>query len=373
MNTFKPHYHRFDPLKTEVVKKFAKPQTPSFYYPQQLASIYNFPPGFNGYGQTVAFIELGGGFIQSDLNRYFASIGLKSPTVQFVSVDGATNSPSTPDSDDAEVMLDLCVTIGVANGITPIVYMAPNTINGFLNAVSQAIAHRVNVISISWGAPENYWDNSSMQNMNSLFQSAANLGITICVAAGDSGSSDGEYGTNVDFPGSSPYALCCGGTKLVTSGNSIVSETVWNDSYGATGGGFSSKFSLPTYQSGIVSSLKRGVPDVTGDADPTSGIRIICDGQMITIGGTSAVAPLWAGLIAVLNQGLGRKLGFINPLIYPLIRYSGAAINNPFHDITTGNNGNYAARRGWDACSGLGSPNGQKLFSYFETVMSQKK
>lgn len=339
--------------------------TNQYYYPTDLRGIYNFPSGYNGSGQTVAFIELGGGYVQSDLDRYFHSLGLNSPLVQFVSVNGARNNPTNTNSDDVEVMLDLCVTIGVANGITPKVYMAPNTYQGFYNAIAAAISDNVNVISISWGAPESYWTGSQKTLFNNLFQSASNKGITVCVASGDAGSSDGVYGLNVDFPGSSPNVLSCGGTKCTKSPTtySILSETVWNDVYGATGGGFSSYFLRPTYQLlNVTSSSKRGVPDVAGDADPVTGIKVITDGQNLIVGGTSAVAPLWAGAIAVANQNLNRRLGFVNPNLYSSLTFTGS--NKPFHDITSGNNGAYSAKAGWDACTGLGSPNLQNLIAY---------
>jgi hypothetical protein len=334
------------------------------YYPSQLASVYNFPTGLNGSGQTIGFIELGGGYSQTDLHNYFAAQGLTTPTVRFVSVDGATNHPTNPNSADAEVMLDLCVAIGVAQGINATVYMAPNTYQGFIDAIARAISDRVNVISISWGAPENTWPSQYINAMNSLFQNAANLGITVCVASGDSGSGDGEPGLHVDFPGSSPYVLCCGGTHLVTTGSNWSSETVWHNSYGATGGGFSSVFAKPTWQnSANTGSVKRGVPDVAAVADPSTGIKVICDGQNIVIGGTSAAAPFWAGLVAIINQGLGsgHNLGFFNSRIY-----GGLPSNSSFHDVTSGNNGGYSARAGWDACTGLGTPIGTSLKTYLQ-------
>ena len=183
----------------------------------------------------------------------------------------------------------------------------------------------------------------------------------MCVAAGDNGSSDGvNDGTNhVDFPASSPYALACGGTNLQSSGGSIVKEVVWNDGAngGATGGGVSSYFPVPPWQEGLKSNLgtlqNRGVPDVCGDADPASGYDIRVDGSTAVFGGTSAVAPLWAALIALINSAKGTPAGYLNPTLY----------KNPdaLHDITQGNNGAFSASRGWDACTGLGSPDGNKV------------
>src|SRR5579885_2426635 len=204
-----------------------------------------------------------------------------------------------------------------------------------------------------------------MQAMDEAFQAAAALGITVCVAAGDNGSGDGESDgkPHVDFPASSPFALACGGTKLVASGGAVAKETVWNEGPdSATGGGVSNVFARPDYQAhaGVPAPAHagggRGVPDVAGDADPASGYQVRVDGQNFVIGGTSAVAPLMAGLVALLNQGLGQPVGFLNPLIYGLSPAAGA-----FRDITEGNNGAFAAGPGWDACTGLGVADGGRL------------
>jgi kumamolisin len=197
-------------------------------------------------------------------------------------------------------------------------------------------------------------------------QAAATLGVTITVASGDDGSSDGATGggNNVDFPASSPHVLACGGTKLVASGTTITSETAWNElslNEGATGGGVSTLFPLPTWQANsnvpapTTSTGGRGVPDVAGDADPTTGYTVRVDGETTTIGGTSAVAPLWAGLIALANAANGQDAGFVNPTLY--------ADPKALHDITSGNNGAFNAGPGWDACTGLGSPIGPAVIA----------
>jgi kumamolisin len=196
-----------------------------------------------------------------------------------------------------------------------------------------------------------------MTSLDDACQSAAALGVTITVASGDSGSSDGETGNNVDFPASSPHVLGCGGTELIASGSTIESETVWNDGTegGASGGGYSVVFPVPTWQTGVAgfSGSGRGVPDVAGNAAPETGYNILVDGQQEVVGGTSAVAPLWAGLIALINQMKGSPVGFVNPTLYP--------DQADFNDITQGNNGTYSAGPGWDPCTGLGSPNGQEI------------
>jgi kumamolisin len=255
----------------------------------------------------------------------------------------------------------------VAHGAKIAVYFSPNTDQGFIEAISTAVHDATNkpsVISISWGGPESTWTAQSMKALDAACQSAAALGVTITVAAGDNGSTDGETGNNVDFPGSSPHVLCCGGTKLEAKGAAITSEVVWNElaiKDGATGGGVSNVFPLPTWQANAhvpapsTSKGGRGVPDVAGDADPNTGYKIRVDGQNTVIGGTSAVAPLWAGLVAVANQQLGAQVGFIQPAIYA------AKAASAFNDITQGNNGAFSAGPGWDACTGLGSPIASKL------------
>ncbi len=286
-----------------------------------------------------------------------------------VSVDHATNAPTgSANGPDGEVMLDIEVAGSIAPGARIVAYFSPNTDAGFLNAVTTAIHDTVNtpdVISISWGGPESTWEPATMTQFDEAFQSAATLGITVCIASGDDGSSDGvASGTHVDFPASSPHALACGGTSLRAHGNAIASETVWNDGTqgGASGGGVSAMFTVPAYQAGLHAELgtkrealkMRGVPDVSGDADPDTGYNVIVDGTSTQIGGTSAVAPLWASLIARANARSGSTAGFINTAVY-------AAAPAPFNDITSGTNGAYAATSGWDACTGLGSPKGTAI------------
>jgi kumamolisin len=340
------------------------------YTPVQVAQAYAFPSSATGQGETVGILELGGGFASSDLATYFSGLGLANPSVTAVSVDGGQNQPGVDTNADGEVMLDIEVVGAVANEAMIAVYFAPNTDQGFIDALSTAVHDTTNkptVVSISWGQSEDSWSAQSRTQMEQVLTEAAAVGVTVTVAAGDNGStdnvSDGQQ--HVDFPASAPHALACGGTRLDAAGTTISSETVWNDPPdGATGGGVSRQFAVPSYQAAAhvpdnvdTGQAGRGVPDVCGDADPQTGYTIRVDGRDETIGGTSAVAPLWAGLIARLNQQLGAPLGFVQPRLYPLLGEAG------FHDITQGNNGGYAAGPGWDACSGLGSPNGTALLS----------
>lgn len=348
------------------------------FTPIQLSTLYAYPQA-TGQGQCVGIVELGGGFTQSDLQTYFASLNVASPAVTAVSVDGADNAPTgSADGPDGEVMLDIEVIGSIAPRATVAVYFAPNTDAGFLDAVTTAIHDTTNkpsVVSISWGSAESTWTDQSMTSMDEAFQEAATLGVTICVAAGDNGSSDGvtDGGDHVDFPASSPYALACGGTSLNASSSSITSEVVWDSGSegGASGGGVSAFFALPTWQtglkttgaSGVTAALtKRGVPDVSGDADPETGYSVRIDGTDTVIGGTSAVAPLWSGLLARINQLAGKPVGLLQPVLYQN--------PNALRDITQGNNGDFYASAGWDACTGLGSPNGQAVANLFTSSTS---
>lgn len=373
------------------------------FNPNEVAKLYNFPAGVDGRGQTIGIIELGGGFRPKDLKKYFTDLGLPVPTVIPVSVDGAVNSPSTPDSDDGEVVLDIQVAAAVAPSAKIVVYFTTNdrASDGFIDALTKAIHDRENnpsVISISWGGPEDPNATGFQRQFDQALQTAAMLGITVCIASGDDGAADmgpreWDGRAHVDFPASSPFALACGGTRLIAANGAISKESIWNQhqadlspnagpagSFGSGGGGVSGVFRLPAYQNtiGVPTSLNppgfkgRGVPDVTGDGDPASGYNVLVDGKHFPVGGTSAVAPLWAGLIARINQKLRGRVGFINPQIYALPKNSGA-----FNDILEGDNRctfqhfhnvGYDAKSGWDACSGLGSPNGEKLASVLKPM-----
>jgi kumamolisin len=340
----------------------------------QVASFYQFPAGTDGTGQTVAIIELGGGYTASDLSTYFSGLGLPVPSVTAVGVDGGSNSPGQ--AADGEVELDIEVVGGVAPGAVQVVYFGTNTDQGFIDAISQAVHATPSpiAVSISWGQSEDQWSAQSRTAMDQAFADAAALGATVTVASGDNGSSDDpseQTQVHCDFPASSPNALACGGTKLMgnTSSFAITSEVVWNElasNEGAGGGGISDVFPLPSYQanagvpaSAVGGGTGRGVPDVAGNADPVTGYLVVVDGQQEPIGGTSAVAPLWAGLIARLAQATGKRLGLLQPMLYAGAAAGAAAPG--FNDIVTGNNGAYKAGPGWDACTGLGSPNGASL------------
>ncbi len=396
----RPHYrHR----KKAIVTQRAAPATAqeNSFSPLEIANLYAFPEGLDGKGECIALIEFndlntttnvvtGGGFSESDLQAFFSNLKLPTPQVVVVSVDGGANKPGPNPNSDAEVTLDLEVAGAIASGAKFAIYFAPNTAQGFIDAVTRAIHDAENapsVVSISWGSSEDSLPQQFLDNLESVLQDAATLGVTVCCAAGDYGSPNMPTNDpnnpwdglpHVDFPASSPFALACGGTKLLGSANGIVSEQVWNEGAqaGAGGGGVSNKFARPEYQASlnIPTSPKgnngRGLPDVSANADPETGYQVFLSGHPGVIGGTSAVAPLWAGLLARINQGLVKKgksrVGFLNPLLYE----SSIAKGGVFADIVSGNNdntgtlgGRYTAGPGWDPASGLGSPNGATLLS----------
>jgi len=367
---------------------------PGTFFPPQVSALYDYPANAEGTGQNVAVFAFNGqgpdphgGYSLNSLKTYFEQVlGGKTPSITDIVVSGPGNVPG-PDSQASsqngdstgEVMLDMCVVGSVAPGASIFMYFTEFTTQGWVDAIHQAITdnNNISVISISYGNPENgpnsAWHTMGLKQVNTAFQAAAAKGITICVASGDDGSADEPDGTTArcDFPASSPFVLGVGGTKLTATNSSsptIQSEVVWNEMVkqeGAGGGGVSAVFSKPAYQDSVSvppsanSSHKvgRGVPDVAAVADPETGVVIMhVSGQTLEpIGGTSAAAPMWAALIARLNQGLNARCGFLNDVLYTKFA------SKVLRDIVTGNNGAYSAATGWDGCTGLGVPGGATL------------
>lgn len=338
------------------------------YLPNAIGQLYGFPGNANGSGECIGIIELGGGFSVGDLATAFQAMGLAQPKVTAISVDGATNSPLGDVGADSEVALDIQVAGGNAPGAEIAVYFAPNTEAGFADAISAAVAdttHKPQILSISWGGPEANWSAQAIASMTSGLEDAANADISVFAAAGDSLATDGinDGQAHVDFPASSPWAIGCGGTAITTAHGAIESEVVWNSGTSGTGGGISDLFPVPAFQAGtkLPPSVNggrsgRGVPDVAADAAPASGYQIVAVGVTSTVGGTSAVPPLWSALIARINQQRGKPAGFFLPYLYQHAKQ--------LREITTGNNRasgssiGYDAGAGWNACTGLGVPDG---------------
>ena len=353
-----------------IIKPHAS-ATPN-YLPNQIGKFYDFPTGVTGAGQCIALVELGGGYKPADIDTAFKAMGLKPPHVVTVPVDGGANRPTPDDGADGEVALDIQVAGGVAPDAVIAVYFASNTDAGFVDAVTAAVHDTTNkpsVISISWGSAESNWTSQSLATMTSALQDAAALNISVFVAAGDNLATDSvtDGKAHVDFPASSPWAIGCGGTRIAVAREAITTETVWNNGDSGTGGGISDVYPVPDFQkdANLPVSVNdghagRGVPDVAADADPNSGYTVYVNGQQEVVGGTSAVAPLWAGLAALINQKAAAPIGFFLPAVY--------GKPNLTRQITSGNNEpagskvGYVAGTGWNACTGLGVPNGQALF-----------
>jgi len=287
-------------------------------------------------------------------------------------VDGGKNTPNPDDGADGEVALDIQVAGGAAPGARIAVYFAPNSDAGFVDALTSAVHDSTNkpsVISISWGSAEANWTQQAIQSMNSAMQDASTVNVSVFAASGDNLASDGvdDGKAHVDFPASSPWAIGCGGTNIAVNGSSITSETVWNDGNSGGGGGISDLFAVPSFQQNANlppsvndGKTRRGVPDVAGDAAPGTGYEVVVNGQTEVVGGTSAVAPLWAGLTALINEGAATPVGFFLPFLYAnstLLRQITRGDNK-----ATGSDVGYSAGPGWNACTGLGVPNGESLF-----------
>jgi len=332
-----------------------------------LCTAYNWPTSAPG-GGVIAIVELGGGWVASDIDAFFHSLGQPVPSVTDISVDGTQNTPNQSGSagdDDYEVALDIEVAGAAyyaATGKSATIRMYWS--QDIASAVQKAASDGCDVCSISWGADEAEWGTTGAQQMESTAESAAGEGMIVFAASGDNDSGDGgSTPANVDCPSSCPHVVGCGGTNKTPT-----SETVWNDNPGqtngeGTGGGYSTIFPVQTFQIGAPPAPAntqygkgRMVPDVCADADPNTGYNIYVHGSATVVGGTSAVAPLYAGLFAA----LGTKLGYITPTLWKN--------QKAFNDITVGGNGFYSAAVGPDPCSGIGSPIAASIATLFKSL-----
>lgn len=354
-------------LRCKSYLKHLKPELAAVAAPwsvPKLCAAYNWPTQLAG-GGIIAIVELGGGWVQADMEAFFQSVGQPMPSITDVSVDGTQNSPNqggTAGQADFEVALDIQVAgaayfAGTGKSATIRVYWSQD----IASAVKKAAEDGCDVCSISWGADEAVWGKTAAEQMEATAAAATQAGMIVFAASGDNDSSDGgPTPANVDVPASCPHVVGCGGTKKTAT-----VETVWNDNPGqtngeGTGGGYSTIFPVQAFQlgappapAGSNAGKGRMVPDVAADADPQTGYTILVHGAPNVVGGTSAVAPLYAGLFAA----MGTKLGFVTPRLWQSPR--------SFHDITQGNNGFYNAAPGPDPCTGLGSPIGAQLAALF--------
>jgi kumamolisin len=342
------------PLAEPLTRQAASDLTTSPLLPAQVAKLYGMTSEAAP-GQTIGILEFGGGYQAADIQNYFQNIAhLPVPVVTSVGIDGAANTPGG--DADTEVILDIAVAGSVAQGAKLVVYFAPNNGKGWLDCVTAAIHDKVNrptALSISWGGGESGWG-SFANTMSSVFAEAAPLGVSVFASSGDGGSGSPA---EVLYPASDPFVTGCGGVTISNVSGNAFTETAWAGS----GGGVSNTFAQPSWQSWAAippsanpaGHIGRGVPDISGNADPASGYQLVLNGKSIGVwGGTSAVAPFYAGMTAVINAGLGLPLGYQNPNLYA---FEGPYV---FTDVTSGSNGAYGAHAGWDAVTGLGSVNG---------------
>lgn len=323
---------------------------------QDQASLYGidqlWSTGARGVGHTIALYELAK-YRPSDLAAYFSCYGI-SPTITNTNISGGANGY------DAEVALDIQQAGVLAPGANLAVYSAPNDNTGPVDLFAKIAAdNSADIVSISWGICEAATDASAEAP---IFQQMAAQGQTVLAAAGDAGSSDcqpvdGTSTLSVDDPASQPYVTAVGGTHITSF--DPFHERVWNDGSGAGGGGVSSVFPRPDWQSapGMDSGSMREIPDLSVTADPRVGFPAYYSGRWTTYGGTSIGAPILSGLLAVAAQSCSAsRFGFLNPMLYSMARRGVG-----FRDVTEGSNdlfdtGSYAATTGYDMASGLGSP-----------------
>jgi kumamolisin len=325
----------------------------------EVGRLYNFPASLDGRGQTIGMIELGGGIQDSDLDPYFRSLKVARPVIAWVGVDGAKNQPNPIDGSTQFVTQSIEIVGALAPAARLVLYFAPNTNRGFVDAIQVAANDKTNhpsVLLIGWGAPESTWTAQAMDAMNAALELSAARGVTVIVS-----STRGD-----DFPGSSPWVLACGGTRFaVSTGGVADSEEAWS------AGGASTRFPLPAWQAGVDSKgSHRSGPDVAALASPDSGYQVYIGGKREVTGGVTAAASVWAGLIAILNQGLGRDIGFLNPILYRSLGPSGAvrAVTKAGSEVK-----GCSAGPGWNTCAGWGTPDGNKLLNSLRLVSSAAK
>jgi kumamolisin len=343
---------------------------------EDVLSMYGYNGLVTGLNTTIALLQLGGGYQLSDMNPQLAS------RITSVGVLGIGNNPTgDPNGPDGEVGLDLQVAGKVAKGASIRCYFGQNTEEGFISIVDAVNEDKsqfnIKSLGISWGGPEDTWSPAGREALRKSIQNLVDKGVIVTAAAGDNGSSDGEGSASnlhVDLPSCLDNVLAVGGTRIELS-NGMMKETVWggNNRNGATGGGQSIFIPVPTFQSGSFLTLAnqttvplsgRGVPDVACLADPETGFVITIDGEQMVIGGTSAGAPFWAGIAALIAEA--RDKSIFMPQFNASLFGMGSKFKLPLtNDTIQGTNGEYIASTGWDACTGLGSPRIQNILSAY--------
>jgi kumamolisin len=372
--------------------------------PRTVAKTYQFPPGRAGRGQTIGIIVLGGGFHESDLDAYFKHLGIPKPKITVVEVEGQENHPADPEAirdclakqgvaglhhakgkshayphsrrnsaKNVEWTLETTMDVELigtwANEAHIVVYFTHNNARGKYEAFSAALfdkTHKPSVISCSWGAPERLISSVLVEEMDLMFQAAALMGITIVCSSGDDGNGAGKAGEpQAYFPACSPHVLACGGTILPHVPGEKPAETVWRETItGQTeesGYGESTLFQLPSWQSAATAASRhrgRMVPDVAAKADVKFGYQLTIGGLHVPGCGTSAAAPLWASLVALLNEELKVPIGHINPLLYNQRSRNGVQAVG-------------SSPTGWAPEVGLGTPRATALLQALGTKSGQ--
>jgi kumamolisin len=356
---------RFNPVLPSPTG--TSPTAPQSVAVAQIVRLYDFPTGLDGTGQTIGLVELDGGYRQDDLDAYFRTVQIPTPAVTAVSVGSANNRPNG--EADSQVLLDIEVTGSIAPKSAIRVYFTPNNAGGMAAAIRQAAADQVSVLLIGWGSPESDWKEADLNATNEALQFAATAGVTIVSPAGDRMTSSGTAQDQPDFPASSPWVLAVGGTSLVAQQGHIVTETAWRDAQEATGSGVSGHFSRPVWQSRVSTAMTprgvagRSVPDVVATAWNTMPLLRI-NGAMSAVGGTSVAAAVWAGLIPLINQGLGHNIGYFNPQLYQSIGPAGVMRPVPADAAKSATSAKPTA---WNAITGWGSPDGDKLLKWLKS------
>jgi hypothetical protein len=380
------------------------------YSPSEIRNIYDATPllkaGYNGAGETIAIVDAyGDPYIQSELNTFSSEFGIPTTTVHIVCVDGPCDfAEGITTGWNAEIALDVEWSHAMAPGATINLYIGSNNAQPLYDAVAAAVAGTngngtyvspSSIISMSWGEPENDFGESGSiapvfgENypwLNDVFQQGIAQGITFFASTGDWGAYDQSFGQTSPYggaiyPSTDPFVTAVGGTSLymATTGGYIQYpyanakggygyETAWswNNYRGwGTGGGFSTFFSQPYWQTGpgVPSGATRGAPDVSWDADPLTGVLVFVNGGFYIYGGTSVGSPSWAGSMALIDQYAGHNLGFINPSLYSIFN-NPAEYAKAFHDITIGNNNPNQAGPGWNPLTGIGTPDIAMLAHY---------
>ena len=422
-----PPAPRLPTPRTPEVAPDPRALKPEHYFPPQFIDWYEFPARYRGAGQCIGVMALLGGYKHEDLDTFYAAMDAPRPEI----VNVGPNTWATARGDlwiNYEISMDLQIASSCAPEAKTVVYNAGARTSAevdvwhYYEVYSTAIfdeLHRPSVLTLSGGMVENfygYWTADEAEVLEGLFAAAACVGVTLVFPSGDSGSNHPTASFMFDmpavviYPGSSPWALSVGGTTVEVEAGELVGERVWNRldlhmhlqyrsakppavpaSLGASGGGVSRYFPRPSWQDRVevppyhVIDFTnwvfnnpqvfdgRGVPDVAACGDFLTGYKVHLDGRWCHGGGTSASTPLWAAMIARINQALGRPVGFLNPVLYELATRAGAELfNRP-----SGSNGAFHADpdKAWNPCTGLGTPRGAALIealrAYYEAAADE--